>query len=88
MLPPSATPSSDSTTFQLRKIRTFNSWAAESRFLAGCRLTKRTIPRQAQIPRPYYSSPVEVLWRYGKIDIIVCETRHKHLEVYAVEYAS
>ena len=67
-----------------KRIRVLTSDAAEYRFLLDCGEMIGEIPRCSNIPSPYCSSPVHVVFDWHGQKIFFVETRHRRYEVFLV----
>lgn len=76
----------------LKRIKRIDSHVGHARFLAKCSEDAvGFIPRQADIPSPYRSSPEWNVFKYetmeGQPFVVIVETAHKQFDVFEVPAA-
>lgn len=71
------------------RIKRINSHVGVSRYLSGCKITSKRIPRVREIPSPYAFSPDHTLYIDDKgREVFIVETMHKRYDVFLSPYAA
>ena len=69
----------------LKRVKVITGYTKDAQWHYEAEPTKRTIPRQADIPSPYSYSPDHVVYEWRGMDVIHVETRHRRYEVFQIQ---